>query len=599
MGVPVPYADQWEFVRLIEKMFLHNLTVNDLWVQLAGEPHRGFFPKLIMIILAYHTGWNIKWELYTNFVLVIITLLVLLSLLRKSFSSKPPLWLTLSLSIILFSSWQWENWIWGWQIHIFLCVLGATITIWSLDRWTDRFEGILIGSIAAVVASYSYFIGLLIWIVVLPMLLQKKRRNWLHISYWALSFAATVYIYFLNLTSSITQHLIHWHDIDKIVIHILICLGAPVVYPPSPSIIMLPFFAGIILLTVETALLVHIFIRKEDNEPLLPWIVLALFAFLSTSAISLGRYEMGMPASSRYTTISQLFLISTFVTFGVWSKAYLGTCDYIPKISIPFKVFVIFSLISVFMFSSLSGNFRMFQYSRYRYDSWLELRKFPNTHDACLLNVYPLGNIIRTRIYAEKLSDMGFFITNSVSNPEMIRDISTNQSCAEFYEAIKNTTEDSSSYLKMVKMFIINGNIKAASETLQRISIINPKSFEAIYNAAIKRSRHDKDKVNLLLLQIIEGIKPSDPKIDYEIAGYYSRMNKTEEAIIYLETAFVKGFKEIDSLQSDPDFENIRRTPSYSKIIKSNNIGSPLGIRSMIHESIDFYNSIVDRVHLL
>ena len=68
-AVAVPFWDQWELVPLLEKTYHGELTFHDLWAQ--HNEHRIFFPKIIMLVLARLTGWNIHFELAVNIVLAL------------------------------------------------------------------------------------------------------------------------------------------------------------------------------------------------------------------------------------------------------------------------------------------------------------------------------------------------------------------------------------------------------------------------------------------------------------------------------------------------------------------------------------------------
>src|SRR4030043_2004153 len=66
---PFPIQDQWDLVPLLEKSYQGTLSFPDLWAQ--HNEHRAFFPRMIMIILARLSGWNISYELAMNILLAI------------------------------------------------------------------------------------------------------------------------------------------------------------------------------------------------------------------------------------------------------------------------------------------------------------------------------------------------------------------------------------------------------------------------------------------------------------------------------------------------------------------------------------------------
>ena len=193
-GVTVPFMDQWDLVPLLEKAHAGELGLSDIWTQ--HNEHRIFFPRLLMLALASLTHWNIMYELYTNMILAGLILLFLYSLLNKTYGNYTPSWLIVVLSFLVFSPAQWENWSWGWQIQIFLSVLGTVAAVWSVSSWPSQLKGVIIGIVAAVIASYSFNNGLLTWIVVGMILLVKRERKWKDISLWIAAFIVTTVLYY-------------------------------------------------------------------------------------------------------------------------------------------------------------------------------------------------------------------------------------------------------------------------------------------------------------------------------------------------------------------------------------------------------------------
>src|SRR5262245_62975011 len=63
-SVDVPFADQWALVPLLEKSYRGTLTLRDLWSQ--HNEHRLLFPRMIMLVLARLSGWNLRYELAVN-----------------------------------------------------------------------------------------------------------------------------------------------------------------------------------------------------------------------------------------------------------------------------------------------------------------------------------------------------------------------------------------------------------------------------------------------------------------------------------------------------------------------------------------------------
>ncbi len=175
-AVDVPSSDQWDFVPTLEKTYQGTLTFRDLWQQF--NEHRIIFPKLIMLGLARLTEWNIAWEVAMNVILAAGTFAVFAWRIRRTARElvMPELrWVIPACALILFSICQFENWLWGWQIQMWLNVLATAAGLVLLaDKefsWT-RFGG---AAVLGVIGTYSFANGLLFWPIGLLLLLQTTR----------------------------------------------------------------------------------------------------------------------------------------------------------------------------------------------------------------------------------------------------------------------------------------------------------------------------------------------------------------------------------------------------------------------------------------
>ena len=123
----VPFWDQWEFVPVLEKLHYHTLKFADLWQQ--HNEHRILFPKILMLILAYFSGWNFFVEFCAILVISAINLFLLYSILDKTIDSRKSIVLKIIMPLLIFSMIQYENWSCSWQIQIYMSVFGAIIAM--------------------------------------------------------------------------------------------------------------------------------------------------------------------------------------------------------------------------------------------------------------------------------------------------------------------------------------------------------------------------------------------------------------------------------------------------------------------------------------
>lgn len=71
-------------------------------------------------------------------------------------------------------------------------------------------------------------------------------------------------------------------------------------------------------------------------------------------------------------------------------------------------------------------------------------------------------------------------------------------------------------------------------------------------------------KVDLKISEII----PDQPHVYYNLACDYSLLGNIEEAFKNLKIAFSLGYKDFDSIDKDPDLENLRKDKRYKNFKK-------------------------------
>lgn len=71
-----------------------------------------------------------------------------------------------------------------------------------------------------------------------------------------------------------------------------------------------------------------------------------------------------------------------------------------------------------------------------------------------------------------------------------------------------------------------------------------------------------------LLLSVAETIRPDEPYITYHLAADLARSGDTGEALRALERSVGKGFRDLERLRRDSDFDSLRNSARYARIEK-------------------------------
>lgn len=329
-AVDVPWADDWALAPLLVKLHDGGLSAGDLWAQ--HNEHRLLVPRLVLLALALATGWDVRAAMVMNLLLAALTLGVLVRQARATAvacGSAPSPWIPLVLSTLLFSFAAWHNWLWQWQVQIYLCVLAAVVGLFVLARPSLGRREVALGALLGVASTLSFAAGFAFWPAAALLLAVRRPDDLLPPRGRALAFAGVA----LTLTS-----LYAWGlkvspapDAFSVVRAALGALGAlgaavspastipadaPVVSFPWP---LHPAVTAIVLGALGSVALVALTrdrLRGADDaarRPILFWSALGVFALGVALLCGLGRGSTWEPTSavpSRYVTLTGLLWVA-------------------------------------------------------------------------------------------------------------------------------------------------------------------------------------------------------------------------------------------------------------------------------------------------
>lgn len=308
-GVNIVYWDQWDFVPFIEELYNNNLSFYDLFGQ--HNEHRLFFPRIIMLLLAYISRYNNIYEMYFSWMLVLLILVVVFLLYKSSFgSSTKMLMVFVPVSFIIFNLRQFENILWGFQLQIYLCVLGFVFSIHMLEKLDKSNLNLLLAIFGGILASYSFANGLVTWPVGLFfILISSKGRN--TAVFWSLAGILAMGLYFYNWTKPPQNPSIFFiinQPIDGI-LYLLANIGSPLAYEKLAAISMGIFL--LIIIFIEFVFLYKYNLLRANST----WLSFILFSLISSFVTTVGRAGCGLEQalSSRYVTFTLLGVIGVYL----------------------------------------------------------------------------------------------------------------------------------------------------------------------------------------------------------------------------------------------------------------------------------------------
>lgn len=159
-GVNVPYWDEWVELGFYAARQAGTLTWQDIWLQ--HNEHRIPLSRLISIGLFDLLGeWNVVAQMACSAAIMGLSVAGLGYTLARL--GVAPL-LIVAIAVLLTSPLQWENLLWGYQIHCFTLLLGIVLAVGAvaLDE-ALRPRTIAVAILGCLIASFSFASGLVLW----------------------------------------------------------------------------------------------------------------------------------------------------------------------------------------------------------------------------------------------------------------------------------------------------------------------------------------------------------------------------------------------------------------------------------------------------
>ena len=314
-AVDIPRADEWVIVPLIEKFYSGTLKFADFFAQ--HNEHRIVTGKVIMLLNAVLTNWNMYIEMAINVVFAMGTSIVIYYSVEKitGIEQKKKNILYFASAWIIFSFTQQECYLWGFMMQLFMSVFFNVLAVFLLVYG----ESILFPIILAVLAEFSFANGMLIWPVGLMLLCltayaAKKKMNYGRIFLWLAASVIFISLYFYDfnygtLRSPILENikflLTHPH---MVIIPFVTYLGSPLSsYRQSIAIA-----AGTIGFAAQLYCLFIITKYKGWDKNKLFWLGADMYVLLSAAVTAYGRStSISAAMALRYVPANMLFWVVT------------------------------------------------------------------------------------------------------------------------------------------------------------------------------------------------------------------------------------------------------------------------------------------------
>ena len=456
-SVDFPYWDQWAIASIFEKFNSNSLGFDDLISQ--HNESRKFFPRLIFLSLGYLTHWNVRYEMLIIFLLACLVSLNIyrLNKITISGSTQKKLFVASIANLFIFSPIQWENWLWGIQIVVFIPIACLTTCISIAYSTLAARTKFLASMCLCTFSTFSYANGILLWFLVLPILLfksgKKISQNLFLILTWFLGFAINAIIYFYNYSKPS-----HHPEFKEAVVHplqaihyFLSFLGAPLGLGSLVKTTTVTAIIGLILFTLCILALFYIFINYKDNNllnSLLSWVTLGSYTLISAAITTLGRVGFGIEQSlsSRYTTFSVYLIVALIHIYIIIADDFKSRYSFtFNKLLVRFILFFVLGITLILHYTTFResvGQMSMVKKERLQVKSCLLFINIVQ-EDCLTKRVFPDTEALQQR--ANTLNSLGFLKPSLVENKN-IRSIQSEQQLANdnygWFDVLRKTDDN-------------------------------------------------------------------------------------------------------------------------------------------------------------
>ena len=326
-SVNVPFWDDWEISFFFDKIIpQYRLTLQDCLAQ-ANET-RYLFPRFIFLGLTYLNNWNwdVRNQMWLSLALACLVSINVFRLIKWTIGENffKVICSIILCNLLIFSPVQYENWLWGIQLIVFMPIVCITTCLVVIYSSIDRKIKLITYLILCTISTFSYANGMFSWIILFPILAISKSWNlqdifkekWLYIPCIA-TFTANMAVYFYNYqkppySPSFMYGILHP---DQALQYFLSFLGSPLMRATIRydwkilSLVNNNIWMGTVLIILFLGSLIYFVKQRKDSTVIYRmtgWFTIGFYSVISGLVTSFGRSGVGLESSValRYTTFS-------------------------------------------------------------------------------------------------------------------------------------------------------------------------------------------------------------------------------------------------------------------------------------------------------
>lgn len=181
--VPMMLWDHLDLVPMYDALQQGNLWASDV-VRVHDGSHLHLTAYLVLLATTFLSGGQTWLDCLVNWVALMVYAVLLVRLMAQIPIDTSPQWLRLAMVGLVLYPGHMANLQWGWQIAVFLCLIGVAVAVVALSTRELSWRWNLLALAAMVMASLSFTTGLALVPMAIVLIsfrteLSRSQRGWL------------------------------------------------------------------------------------------------------------------------------------------------------------------------------------------------------------------------------------------------------------------------------------------------------------------------------------------------------------------------------------------------------------------------------------
>lgn len=137
----------------------------------------------------------------------------------------------------------------------------------------------------------------------------------------------------------------------------------------------------------------------------------------------------------------------------------------------------------------------------------------------------------------------------------------------DFSRAIELNPGNAAAYTGRARTYAEAGSHDRALTDLAKVLELEPRNIAALYSMGLVYKNRRQDDKALETFDRLLKINDKHAISSYQKAAIYARQKKIDSACVWLDIAVADGYRDWETLKTDPDFDAFRKNSCYQKVM--------------------------------